>query len=219
MADTAVIERPAVPRQVREGRVIAIGRNVPAAGVIRIGEALVAGGVTVVELTLNEPEADALASIGVLARAADESGLLVGAGTVLSVAAATRAVDAGARFIVSPHTDRAIIGWCVANGIPCFPGALSPTEIHAAWSAGASAAKLFPAVSVGPGYVKQLAGPFPDVLLVPTGGVTAQTAGAWIAAGGVAVGIGGWLIGDGEPSGVTRRARQVADAVSSADRQ
>jgi 2-dehydro-3-deoxyphosphogluconate aldolase / (4S)-4-hydroxy-2-oxoglutarate aldolase len=76
--------------------------------------------------------------------------------------------------------------------------------------------KLFPAAAVGVGYLRQIAGPFPDIPLVPTGGVSAQTAGDWLAAGGVAVGMGGWLIGDGDPAGVTQRARQVAGAVSGA---
>ncbi len=200
----------------RESKVIAIGRNLPAADVPAIGEALVAGGVHVIELTLNEPEADALSAITMLARAADDLDALVGAGTVLSTAAAERSVGAGARFIVSPHTDSALISWCTSRGVLCFPGALSPTEIYAAWSAGASAVKLFPAAAVGTGYLRQLAGPLPDVPLVPTGGVSAQTAGDWIAAGGVAVGIGGWLIGDGDPAGVTQRARQVTEAVSEA---
>jgi 2-dehydro-3-deoxyphosphogluconate aldolase/(4S)-4-hydroxy-2-oxoglutarate aldolase len=206
-------ERPGIPDLIRTGRVIAIGRNVPAADAPRIGEALVAGGVRVVELTLNEPEAAALEAIDALARSADDLGVLVGAGTVLSVAAAQRAVDAGARFIVSPHTDRELVGWCAARGVPSFPGALSPTEIVGAWEAGASAVKLFPAAAVGTGYIKQLAGPLPSIPLVPTGGVTAETAGEWIAAGGVAVGIGGWLIGDGESSGVTSRAKQVMAAI------
>jgi 2-dehydro-3-deoxyphosphogluconate aldolase/(4S)-4-hydroxy-2-oxoglutarate aldolase len=207
-------DRPAIPDLVRSSKVIAIGRNVPAADVPRIGQALVAGGVHVIELTLNEPEAAALDSIAALARVADDLGVLAGAGTVLSVAAAQRAVDAGARFIVSPHTDPELVAWCAAQGVPAFPGALSPTEIHAAWSAGASAVKLFPAAAVGTGYLKQIAGPFPDIPLVPTGGVSAETAGEWVRAGAVAVGMGSWLIGDGEPSGVTRRSREVVAAVS-----
>jgi 2-dehydro-3-deoxyphosphogluconate aldolase/(4S)-4-hydroxy-2-oxoglutarate aldolase len=166
------------------------------------------------ELTLNEPEQQALAAIEVLARHADEMGALVGAGTVLSVAAAARALDAGAGFIVSPHTDTELVAWCAARDVPCFPGALTPTEILAAWNAGASAVKLFPAASVGPAYLEQLAGPFPGIDLVPTGGVSAQTAAGWISAGAVAVGIGGWLIGDAEPEGVTARARLVAAAVA-----
>jgi 2-dehydro-3-deoxyphosphogluconate aldolase/(4S)-4-hydroxy-2-oxoglutarate aldolase len=206
--------RPPIPALVRSSRVIAIGRNVAAADAPRIGEALVAGGVHVMELTLNEPEADALAAIAALARVADDLDALVGAGTVLSIEAAARAIEAGARFIVSPHTDAEQIAWCAAQGVPCFPGALSPTEIHAAWSAGASAVKLFPAAAVGTGYLKQISGPFPDIPLVPTGGVSAENAGDWIAAGGVAVGMGSWLIGDGDPAGVSERARRVISAVS-----
>jgi 2-dehydro-3-deoxyphosphogluconate aldolase / (4S)-4-hydroxy-2-oxoglutarate aldolase len=209
-----MIARPAIPALIRESRIVAIGRNVPPADVLGVAEALVAGGVHVLEITLNEPEASALSAIATLAGAAEELDVLVGAGTVLSAAAAERAVEAGARFIVSPHTDVSLIGWCVEHDIACFPGALSPTEILTAWSAGASAVKLFPAVAVGTGYLRQLAGPLPDIPLVPTGGVSAETAGDWIAAGGVAVGMGGWLIGDGEPAGVTQRARQVVEAVA-----
>jgi 2-dehydro-3-deoxyphosphogluconate aldolase/(4S)-4-hydroxy-2-oxoglutarate aldolase len=211
--------RPAIPELILKSRAIAIGRRIPAVGAPRIGEALVAGGVRAMELTLNEPEADALAAITALASAADDLGALVGAGTVLSIDAARRAVEAGARFIVSPHCDRELVAWCAGQGVPCFPGALSPTEILTAWSAGASAVKLFPAVAVGPGYLAQMAGPFPDVPFVPTGGVSAQTAGDWIAAGAVAVGMGGWLIGDGEPAGVTARARLVREALDGADRR
>jgi len=209
-----VTDRPPIPGLISERRAIAIGRNVTAAAAPRIGEALVAGGVHVMELTLNEPEADALASIGALARAAPDLDALVGAGTVLSIEAAARAVDAGARFIVMPNCDPDLIAWCAGRGVPCLPGALSPTEIYAAWSAGASAVKLFPAAAVGPGYLKQIAGPFPDIPIVPTGGVSAETAGDWIAAGGVAVGMGGWLIGDGDLPGVTERARLVTAAVA-----
>jgi 2-dehydro-3-deoxyphosphogluconate aldolase/(4S)-4-hydroxy-2-oxoglutarate aldolase len=165
------------------------------------------------ELTLNEPVDEALEAIVALAAAADDLGALVGAGTVLSIGAAQRAVDAGARFIVSPHADVELIAWCAARGVPCFPGALSPSEILAAWEAGASAVKLFPAAAVGPAYLAQIAGPFPGIPLVPTGGVGAETAGAWIAAGAIAVGMGGWLVGDGEPAGVTMRARLVRAAI------
>lgn len=207
-------DRPAIPDLVRQSKVIAIGRNVPAADAPRVGEAFVAGGVHVMELTLNEPEDAALRSIEALAAVADELEALVGAGTVLSIDAARRAVDSGARFIVSPHTDTELVAWCASQGVPCFPGALSPTEIHAAWAAGASAVKLFPASAVGTGYLKQIAGPFPEIEFIPTGGVSAGTAGDWIAAGAVAVGMGGWLIGDGQPAGITQRSREVVAAVS-----
>ncbi len=206
-------DRPPIPGLITETRAIAVGRHISAADAPRIGAALVAGGVRVMELTLNEPEADALSAIEALAGAADDLGALVGAGTVTSISAAQRAVDAGAQFLVMPHGDTELIAWCALKDVPCFPGALTPTEIHAAWSAGASAVKLFPAAAVGVGYLKQIAGPFPDIPMVPTGGVSAQTAGDWISAGAVAVGMGGWLIGDGDPAGVTERARQVRDAV------
>ena len=208
-------DRPPIPTLVSESGAIAIGRHIDAADAPEIGAALVAGGVRVMELTLNEPEADALRSIEALARAAAELGAVVGAGTVLSIGAAQRALDAGASFIVMPNCETELIAWCAAGGVACFPGALSPTEIQAAWSAGASAVKLFPASSVGPGYLKQIAGPFPDIPMVPTGGVSAETAGDWIAAGAVAVGMGGWLIGDGDPTAVTERARRVTAAVAS----
>jgi 2-dehydro-3-deoxyphosphogluconate aldolase / (4S)-4-hydroxy-2-oxoglutarate aldolase len=211
-------DRPAIPTLMTESRAIAIGRHIRAADAPRIGEALVAGGVRVMELTLNEPEADALASIKSLAAAAEDFGALVGAGTVLSIDAAQKAVDAGARFIVSPHTDSALVAWCADQDVPCFPGALTPTEILAAWVAGASAVKLFPASAVGPGYLQQIAGPFPDIPLVPTGGVSAENAAEWIAAGAVAVGMGSWLVGDGEPAGITGRARQVSRAVAGGQR-
>ncbi len=206
-------DRPPIPELIRESRTIAIGRHVGAHDAPAIAHALAAGGVLAMELTLNEPEDAALAAIEALARAGEDLGALVGAGTVLSIGAAKRAVDAGARFIVSPHTDTELVAWCALSGVPCFPGALSPTEILSAWNAGASAVKLFPASAMGPGYLKQLAGPLPQVEFVPTGGISADTAGDWISAGAVAVGMGGWLIGDGDPDGVTERARQMAAAV------
>jgi 2-dehydro-3-deoxyphosphogluconate aldolase/(4S)-4-hydroxy-2-oxoglutarate aldolase len=209
-----MIDRPAVPSLIARGRVIAVGRHVSAADAPRIGAALAAGGVLAMELTLNEPLDEALLAIEALSATSDDIGALVGAGTVLSIAAATRAVESGARFIVSPHCDETLVAWCAARGVPVFPGALTPTEILAAWAAGASAVKLFPAATVGPGYLAQIGGPFPDIPIVPTGGVSAKTAGDWIAAGAAAVGIGGWLIGDGEPRGVTNRAQLVREAVA-----
>ena len=110
-----------------------------------------------------------------------------------------------------PHLDADLVEWAAARGIPAFPGAATPTEIFAAWRAGAAAVKLFPASSAGPGFVRELRGPFPDIPVLPTGGVTLETAPAFITAGAVAVGMGGWLIGDGDPAGIRARARQVTD--------
>jgi 2-dehydro-3-deoxyphosphogluconate aldolase / (4S)-4-hydroxy-2-oxoglutarate aldolase len=140
----------------------------------------------------------------------------MGAGTVLSIDGAERALGAGATFLVMPHTDPELVAWAAARGVPALPGAATPTEMLGAWRAGAAAVKIFPASVVGPAFVRECRGPFPDIPFVPSGGVTAETAADFIAAGAAAVGVGGWLIGDAEPAGVTVRARQVVDAVAAA---
>ena len=209
-------DRPAIPELISESRVIAIGRNIPAAAAPRIGEALVAGGVHVMELTLNEPEADALAAIAALADAADELGALGGRRD----RAIDRRREAGCRcrrplHRLPPHRSwprrLVCVAWCAL-----LPGRPLADRVLAVWNAGASAVKLFPAAAVGPAYLKLIAGPFPEIPFVPTGGVSAQNTGDWMAAGAVAVGMGGWLIGDGNPAGVTERARLVRQAVDGA---
>jgi 2-dehydro-3-deoxyphosphogluconate aldolase/(4S)-4-hydroxy-2-oxoglutarate aldolase len=115
-----------------------------------------------------------------------------------------------------PHIDVAIVGWAAARGIPVMPGAFTPTEILAAWRAGAAAVKLFPASAVGPAFVREVRGPLREIPLVPTGGVTAETAPAFIAAGAVAVGIGSWLTGSGDAAVVQSRAAELVAAVLSA---
>ena len=141
------------------------------------------------------------------------STLLIGAGTVLTVAGARAAIGAGARFLVMPHTDPALIEFAAAQGIPAIPGAFTPTEVLAAWRAGACAVKIFPASAVGPSFVRELRGPLPDVPLVPTGGVTIESAPGFIAAGAVAVGIGSWLTGDGDPDGIAARGARLVAAL------
>ena len=208
--------RPAIPTGLTAGGVVAIGRRISATAAASIAEALAAGGVRAFELTLNDPEADALRAIETVARHAPALGLDIGAGTVLSIEAAGRAVDAGATFLVMPHIDPVLVAWAAERGIPAFPGCATPTEILAAWRSGAAAVKVFPASALGPGFVRELRGPLPDIPLVPTGGVTLETAPAFIAAGAVAIGIGGWLLGDSVPSGVGERARAVVAAVAAA---
>ena len=212
MTETAA--RPAIPAGLASAGVVAIGRHVAAAAVPAVADALVSGGVRAFELTLNEPEADALAAIEAAARIGPDLGLEVGAGTVLSIEAAGRAIDAGATFLVMPHLDEELVAWAAARGIPAFPGCTTPTEILAAWRAGATAVKLFPASSAGPGFVREMRGPFPEIALVPTGGVTVETAPAFIAAGAIAVGMGGWLLGDGDAAGIRERATAVVAAVA-----
>jgi 2-dehydro-3-deoxyphosphogluconate aldolase/(4S)-4-hydroxy-2-oxoglutarate aldolase len=188
----------------------------PATAAPSIAEALAAGGIGAFELTLNDPEVDALRAIEAVARRAASLGLDIGAGTVLSIESAGRAVDAGATFLVMPHLDPALVAWASARGIPAFPGCATPTEVLAAWRAGAAAVKAFPASVLGPGFVRELRGPFPDIPLVPTGGVTLESAPGFIRAGAVAIGLGGWLLGDGLPAGVGERSRAVVEAVAAA---
>jgi 2-dehydro-3-deoxyphosphogluconate aldolase/(4S)-4-hydroxy-2-oxoglutarate aldolase len=204
--------RPAIPEPVRSTGILAIGRRLDPGRVVPIAEALVRGGVRAFEVTLDSEAA--LEAIGALAnRWGIDGDLLVGAGTVLDRAAAERATGAGARFLVMPHTDEDLVRWLAERGVPTFPGAFTPTEILAAWEAGAAAVKLFPASVVGPTFVREMQGPLPWIPLVPTGGVTLESAVAFVKAGAAAVGLGGWLIGEGLPAEVERRAQEVVTAI------
>jgi 2-dehydro-3-deoxyphosphogluconate aldolase/(4S)-4-hydroxy-2-oxoglutarate aldolase len=208
--------RPPIPAGLLEGGVVAIARNLTAETVRDVADGLLRGGVRAFELTLNRPDATALVALRTAARHAEGTGLEVGAGTVLTAESAQRALDAGATFLVSPHTDPELIEWAGDRGIPFIPGAFTPTEVLAAWRAGASAVKLFPASVAGPAFIRELRGPFPHIPLLPTGGVTVDTAPDFIRAGAVAVGLGSWLIGDGDPAGITNRASGVVSAVERA---
>ncbi len=203
-------KRPDIPEQIRDGRVIAIGRGLDPTTVLAVGEALLAGGVRAFEVTLNSP--GAFEAIALLAKHFPAKDLLIGAGTVLSLEAAASAAAAGGRFLVMPHTDLEIIAWAAERGIPTFPGAFTPTEIVAAWRAGASAVKLFPASAVGPAFVKELRGPFPEIPLIPTGGVTLESTPAYIDAGAMAIGVGSWLTGQDGANGIRHRARLLIEA-------
>lgn len=208
------VPHPAIPRGLATGGVVAIARRLTADNAPQVADALLAGGVLAFEITLNEPVDSGLRAIESVA--SRSPGLAIGAGTVLSIDAAKLAIDAGASFLVMPHTDPELVAWAAARDVPNLPGASTPSEVLAAWRAGATAVKVFPASVVGPAFVRECRGPFPDIPLVPSGGVTAQTAAGFIAAGAVAVGVGSWLIGHAEPGGVTARARQIVDAVAEA---
>lgn len=206
--------RPPLPAGLVTGGVVAIARRLTAETAPQVADALVEGGVLAFEITLNEPVVGALRAIESVANRAPA--LAIGAGTVLSIDSARLALDAGATFLVMPHTDPELVAWAASRGVPTLPGAFTPTEVLATWRAGAAAVKLFPASVAGPAFVRECHGPFPDIPLVPSGGVTAETAADFVRAGAVAVGVGSWLIGDAEPIGVTARARQVVDAVTAA---
>ena len=202
-----------------ESGVIAVVRAPEAARLRAVARALAAGGVGAVEITLTTP--GAISMIGDLARDDDLSGCAVGAGTVLDEAAARAVIDAGARFVVSPTFDHAVIRACRERAVPCMPGAFTPTEILEAWRAGASLVKLFPAASLGPGFIRDVLAPLPFVRLVPSGGVTLENAAEWIRAGAAAVSVGGALLraallGHESAAELTARARLLVTQVRAA---
>jgi 2-dehydro-3-deoxyphosphogluconate aldolase/(4S)-4-hydroxy-2-oxoglutarate aldolase len=210
-----VTDRAAIPQQIAGPGVIAIGRRLEAGSTIDVAHALAQGGIRAFEITLNEPVPAALAGIERLAGAIGGE-MAIGAGTVLSIENGRRAVEAGASFLVTPHTDEPVIDWAVENGVPIFPGAFTPTEIVRAWLAGASAVKLFPASVAGPSAVREIGGPLPDIPLIPTGGVTLETMRDFIKAGAAAIGVGGWLFAEPRLDIVAARAGMAVRAVDEA---
>jgi 2-dehydro-3-deoxyphosphogluconate aldolase/(4S)-4-hydroxy-2-oxoglutarate aldolase len=172
-------------------RVIAVIRMKDAARLGEVAAALRRGGVTAIEITMTVPGAADI--IRELART-KPAGALIGAGTVLDAGTATEVIAAGADFVVSPVTDRDTIQACREAGVLVAPGAFTPTEIVAAWRAGADIVKVFPATSLGPQFFRDLRGPLPFVRLMPTGGVTLENARLFLAAGACAVGIGTALV-------------------------
>jgi 2-dehydro-3-deoxyphosphogluconate aldolase / (4S)-4-hydroxy-2-oxoglutarate aldolase len=129
------------------------------------------------------------------------------------------AVDAGAHYLVTPIAEIGLVGAAHRAGVPIVPGGLTPTELFAAWRAGAAAVKVFPANQMGPGYVKDLRGPFPEIAVVPSGGVDLRNAVAWLAAGATAVSVGGPLVGDAVRGGDLGALRERAAAFVAACRQ
>jgi 2-dehydro-3-deoxyphosphogluconate aldolase / (4S)-4-hydroxy-2-oxoglutarate aldolase len=214
-------ERLRLPTLLESTRLVAIMRHIPPAEAVRTAEALVAGGVRALEVTLNS--AGALEMIRAIVDALGDK-VLIGAGTVLSTEAADAAFEAGVQFVVTPHTDDALIRHVVSHGVPIIPGALTPSEVLRAWNAGASAVKIFPAGPVGPGYVKDLRGPLPEIPFVPTGGITLENAEAFITAGAWGLGLGSalvdmQLIAGGDWSALSVRAAALARVAQAAVRQ
>jgi 2-dehydro-3-deoxyphosphogluconate aldolase / (4S)-4-hydroxy-2-oxoglutarate aldolase len=202
--------------------VVAILRAADAARFLEVGRVLYEGGVRAIEVTLTSR--GALEAFGRLNGELPGDAVL-GVGTVRSVGDAELAVEAGATYLVAPDFRPEVVAWAVGNGVPVVPGALTPTEVAAAWAAGATAVKVFPVSAVGgPAYVKAVRAPLPEVPLVPTGGVGIDDIGAYLAAGAVAVGIGSPLLGDaGEPGGDLRglaeRARRAVAAAGAGRRR
>jgi 2-dehydro-3-deoxyphosphogluconate aldolase/(4S)-4-hydroxy-2-oxoglutarate aldolase len=173
-------------------------------------KAMLAGGVTVVEVTMTVPGA-----IDVLKELRKEYGdkLLLGSGTVTTAEQAEATIDAGAEFVVSPSLHPAVIEMTKRKGKLSIPGSLTPTEVNTAWNAGADYVKIFPCSAMGgASYLKSLLAPFPHLKLIPTGGVTLQTAETFLSAGARALGVGSDLVNlaavdAGNPETITETAR------------
>lgn len=196
--------------------VVAIMRHTAAELATEAADALLRGGVSVVEVTLNTAGAAGMIR-DLVARFGDR--MVVGAGTVLTTDAVEQALDAGARFVVAPNTDVSVIELCNRREVPVLPGAFTPTEVVAAWQAGADLVKVFPVSSVGSRYIRDLRGPLPHIPLVPTGGVTVDNAADFIRAGAAALGAGSDLVDRGvvdrrDFAELERRARGFSDAVA-----
>lgn len=208
-----------VIERIREVRLVPVVRAASADEAFAAVEAIRAGGIPILEITLTVP--GAIQIIAELSRRLGDDAL-IGAGTVLDAETAQQCIDAGARFIVSPALDIPTVELCRRLDVPVFPGALTPTEILTAWRAGANAVKVFPANAAGGAtYIKSLKAPFPQIELLPTGGVSLQTAAGFIAAGAFALGVGADLVDlaalrRGEAASITEKARQYVAAVATA---
>lgn len=183
----------AVAERICARRVVAILR---CSDPVTVGTAVIEGGVDVVEVPLNVPGA-----LGAISSLSALPGALVGAGTVMTAADASAALDAGARFLLSPVLRAEVVEIAHAAGAAAIPGAFTPTEIDACMRAGADLVKLFPADRLTPADLRVLLTALPDARLLPTGGITAANAAEWLAAGAVAVGVGGALTREPERAG------------------
>ncbi|MBN1780238.1 bifunctional 4-hydroxy-2-oxoglutarate aldolase/2-dehydro-3-deoxy-phosphogluconate aldolase [bacterium] len=174
-----------------ESAVVAIIRMPDAEKLKKIAEAIYAGGVSGIEITMTTP--NALNVITELSRSMGDV-IQVGVGSVTDRDTARRAVDAGARYIVSPVFKQELIDTAHEHDVPCIPGCFSPTEILTAYEGGADIIKVFPADVLGMAFIKGVKAPMPQLPLMPTGGVTPENAGDWIRAGACAVGVGSALL-------------------------
>lgn len=205
--------------QIKSLGLVPVIRAASADEAMRVIDAIRAGGVNVLEITMTVPGA-----IRVIEKVVEQCGkdALVGAGTVLDPETARACILAGAQFIVSPALNLETIRLCRRYGVAVMPGALTPTEVVTAWEAGADFVKVFPCNSVGgASYIKSLKAPLPQIDLIPTGGVSLKTAADFIKAGSAALGVGADLvdtkaIADGNAAAVTEKAKQFVEVVREA---
>jgi 2-dehydro-3-deoxyphosphogluconate aldolase/(4S)-4-hydroxy-2-oxoglutarate aldolase len=208
-----------VLKRIEEIGVIPVVRAASAEEAVAVAEAIGAGGIPVLEITMTVPGA-----VKVIAELSKRYGdqVLVGAGTVLDPETAASCIKAGAQFVVSPSLNLRTIELCNRDGVAIFPGSLTPTEVVTAWQAGADAVKVFPCSAVGgPTYLRALKAPLPQIRLVPTGGVSLATAKDFIAAGAWALGVGADLVNtkairSGDRESVITAARAYVTAIREA---
>ena len=199
------------------GGVIPVIRASSKEEALAVIEAIVAGGVTTIEITMTVPGA-----VELIAEVSRREELLIGAGSVPDPESARECIDAGAKFIVSPATNFDTIEYCNEREVPVMPGALTPTEIANAWDAGADLVKVFPADSMGGAkYLKSVKAPLPHIKLIPTGGVNQSTAADFIRAGAEAIGVGADLcdlaaIREGRAGEITEAAKKYLEIVAKA---
>lgn len=213
MTKTEILQR------IRDIGVIPVVRASSADEAVQVVEAIRAGGVSLLEITMTVP--GAVQVIQTLTKEFGD-GAIVGAGTVLDAQTAAACIAAGAKFIVSPALNPETIAFCREHDVAVMPGALTPTEIVTAWNAGADFVKVFPCGALGgASYIKSLKAPLPQIELVPTGGVTLTTAASFIQAGAAAIGVGADLVDvkairAGEADKITAAAQAYVAAIRSA---
>ena len=199
--------------------VVAVMRGADADTIIDVASALEAGGVTAFEITADTP--DAMELIAAVSASFDESTAIVGAGTVLDSETARATITSGAEFVVGPTFDPGVVETCNRYGVPVAPGVLTPTEALSAYEAGADIVKVFPASSMGPGHLSSIAGPLPQIPLMPTGGIDVDNIADYIEAGAAVVGAGSALMDDaaiaaGEFESITETARTFTERIEAA---
>jgi 2-dehydro-3-deoxyphosphogluconate aldolase/(4S)-4-hydroxy-2-oxoglutarate aldolase len=210
------MDKTKIMQHMHELGLVPVLRASSAEEAITIADAILAGGVNILEVTMTVPGA-----IRVIEQLANHHGskLLLGAGTVLDPETARSCILAGAQFIVSPALDLRTIELCRRYSVPIMPGALTPTEIVTAWQAGADVVKVFPCSALGGAkYLQALKGPLPQIQLIPTGGVSLATAEGFLAAGAFALGVGGDLVDakaarEGRTSVITENAQKYISIV------
>lgn len=196
-------------------KIVAILRGIEDQHADAAAQALIDGGIHMMEITMNTEGAAAMIERW---RTKFDGKAAVGAGTVIDVALAEQAVDAGAQYLISPNLDEDVIAFGRERGISVWPGVMTPTEIVKAWKAGADAVKIFPMGTLGIGYLQEIRGPLNDIPMIATGGVDLHNIADYFKAGANAVGMGSKLVNlqwirEGKFDLVTERARQFVEAV------